>query len=271
MNTAIYVFSGTGTSLAAATSVCEAIENAEIISIPQVLANTEDREIKIRAAKVGIIFPCYFGSTPQIVIDFVRKANFESVKYIFAVNTSGGNRGLSIESLREELNNKGSTLDYGKSISLSGNYIVTWYYNIFCKKGSKFENALTSFRNGLRQIASDIVIEKGFIEKSSYFQYKLSRFLSPKKVVEDTRPWDSEFNADENCNGCGICSKVCPVQNIRIVNHKPDFQHNCHRCMACIQYCPRNAIRYKNKVIKKPKYFHPDFPSKKMIAFVNHK
>lgn len=37
MNTTIYVFSGTGTSLAMATNICNAMENTNIVSIPQAL------------------------------------------------------------------------------------------------------------------------------------------------------------------------------------------------------------------------------------------
>lgn len=42
MDTTIYVFSGTGTSLAVATGIYGAIDYGEIISIPSVLANTEE-------------------------------------------------------------------------------------------------------------------------------------------------------------------------------------------------------------------------------------
>lgn len=131
-------------------------------------------------------------------------------------------------------------------------------------------NALRSFKDKIIRIADDITYDKVDIEKSSYFQYQFSRFLSHKKVAENTRLWDSEFNANEKCNGCGICSKVCQVHNIQMINQKPSFQHNCQRCMACIQYCPKNAIRYKNKTLNKPHYFHPDFPVNKIIAFINH-
>lgn len=162
MNTTIYVFSGTGTSLAMATNICNAIENTEIISIPHLLKSAGEDEIKIESSKIG--------------------------------------------------------------------------YDI---------------------------------DKSSYFLYKISRLLSPKSIARDTRTWDIEFSANEKCNKCGICSKVCPVNNIKMVNQKPEFQHNCQRCMACIQYCPSNAISFKGKSLNKQKYYHPDFPAKKMIEFNN--
>lgn len=44
---------------------------------------------------------------------------------------------------------------------------------------------------------------------------------------------------------------------------------NICKCMACIQYCPSNAISFKGKSLNKQKYYHPDFPAKKMIEFNN--
>lgn len=270
MNATTYVFSGTGTSLAMATNICNAMENTEIISIPHVLKSAGEDEIKIESSKIGFIFPCYFGSVPNLVLNFIRKANLENVKYIFTVVTCGGNTGIGLKTIAEELDYKGKKLNYGKSISLSSNYIVAWYYYLTCKKDKQLENALQSFEYNSIQFAKDIVSEKSDIDKSSYFLYKISRLLSPKSIAQDTRTWDIEFSANEKCNKCGICSKVCPVNNIRMVNQKPEFQHNCQRCMACIQYCPSNAISFNGKSLNKQKYYHPDFPAKKMIEFNNY-
>lgn len=200
----------------------------------------------------------------------MRKLNFEHVKYIFAIVTCGGNAGISLKLLAEEINHKGKSLDYGKSISLSSNYIIAWYYQISCKQSTELENALHSFKDKIVRIADDITHEKVDVEKSSYIQYKISRLLSHKKIADNTKLWDVHFNANEDCNGCGICSKVCQVQNIKLINKRPSFKHNCQRCMACIQYCPKDAIMYKNKTLNKPHYFHPDFPANKIIAFNNH-
>jgi len=269
MKTTIYVFSGTGTSLAISKKISSTLKNTEIVSIPSILENMGENEIEVKSSKIGIVFPCYFGSIPNLVLEFIRKTSFERAKYIFAVVTSGGNTGNSLKLLAKELNAKGKKLDYGKSVSVSSNYIVAWYYRISCKKGKQLEKALQSFNNKSIQFAKDISCEKSDIDKSSYFLYKFSRFISSKKIVQDTRPWDREFNANEKCNGCSTCYKVCPVKNIKMSNHKPDFQHNCQRCMACIQYCPNNAIMYNGKSINRPKYFHPDFPAKKIIDFIN--
>ena len=45
------------------------------------------------------------------------------------------------------------------------------------------------------------------------------------------------------CVGCGICEKVCPQGNIKIVKGKPKFGGSCVGCMGCAFACPKDAIR----------------------------
>jgi len=270
MKTSIYVFSGTGTSLAIAQKIGNELGgDVEILSIPNQLKKAQGNEIRVEASKVGIIFPCYFGEIPALVLEFVRKLNIDNANYIFSVVTAGGNIGYSLKFLAKELNKKGKKLDYGKSIVVSSNYIVAWYYSAILKNGDKRKKALQLLDEKSIQMAQDITNEKKELEGSQYLFYKIPHIISPKEVVQDTRSWDKEFSADEKCNGCSMCCKVCPVQNIKIINSKPEFQHNCQRCMACLQYCPNNAIRLNGKPINKPKYFHPEVPAKEMMKFIH--
>ncbi|PIU25867.1 MAG: hypothetical protein COZ07_10650 [Candidatus Infernicultor aquiphilus] len=32
---------------------------------------------------------------------------------------------------------------------------------------------------------------------------------------------DRSFQYDEKCNGCGICTRICPVNNIKMVENRP--------------------------------------------------
>lgn len=269
IKTSIYVFSGTGTSLAIAKKIGNYLGNTSIISITNALENANENEIKVESSKIGFIFPNYFGGIPNIVLKFIERLNLENVNYIFSVVTAGGDQGYSLKFLKKELEKKGGKLDYGKCVAGLSNYIVGWYYSAICKQTAQRENTIRLIDDKVRKIAKDIVCEKSAVDKNQYFSYKLSHLISPKKVIKDTRPWDKEFKADDKCNGCGICQKVCQVKNIKMNDHKPDFQHNCQRCMACIQYCPNNAIRHNGKILNKPKYFHPEVPAKEMINFIN--
>jgi len=68
---------------------------------------------------------------------------------------------------------------------------------------------------------------------------------------------DKSIIVDEKCNGCGICAKICPVDNIKIVNHKPEFQHRCEMCFACDEWCPTKSIRHWSRK-EGVKYHHPE-------------
>jgi len=267
METCIYVFSGTGTSLAAAQHICDSLGNAEIKMIPSTLRNAAGNEIKTDAATVGFVFPNYFGGVPEIVLRFIRTLNLDTANYIFAIVTGGGGRGYSLKFMEQALKKKGKKLNYGKSVIGTSNYIVEWYYKLIFKAGKQQRKALHQLEQKTKRFAQDITCGKEEVEKSQFVSYKMSLLLSPKAIVKDTRPWDKDFSVDQNCIGCSICEKVCQVKNIKLNNGKPAFQHNCQRCMACIQYCPQHAIGLNGKPLVKPRYFHPNYPANEMIHF----
>jgi MinD superfamily P-loop ATPase len=76
---------------------------------------------------------------------------------------------------------------------------------------------------------------------------------------------DQHFLADENCNNCGICEKVCPVNNIILVEGNPQWHHKCQQCLACINFCPENAIQYGKRTIGRGRYHHPDITVKDLL------
>ena len=67
---------------------------------------------------------------------------------------------------------------------------------------------------------------------------------------------DKGFGYNEKCNGCGICARVCPVNNIEMIDKRPVWQHHCESCYACFQWCPREAIGGDTSQYEK-KYHHP--------------
>jgi len=91
--------------------------------------------------------------------------------------------------------------------------------------------------------------------------YKSSYKPSYKKLIQLS---DRAIIVDDQCTGCGICAKVCPVQNIEIIDNKPTFQHHCEMCIACDEWCPERAIHHWCKTIGKD-YHHPKIDLSDML------
>jgi len=48
------------------------------------------------------------------------------------------------------------------------------------------------------------------------------------------------------------------VNNIKIVDGIPEWQHKCQRCLACIHFCTQEAIQYGKKTARRKRYHHPE-------------
>ena len=57
-----------------------------------------------------------------------------------------------------------------------------------------------------------------------------------------------------SCVGCGKCEKLCPLNNVKLVDQKPVWYNQCTHCMACIGNCPVNAIQYGDITQNKEPY-----------------
>ena len=69
---------------------------------------------------------------------------------------------------------------------------------------------------------------------------------------------DKKFYAKDDCIGCGLCERLCPMDNIEIKNGKPVWKGGCTHCMACICSCPESAIEYGKISAGKPRYKCPE-------------
>jgi ferredoxin len=102
------------------------------------------------------------------------------------------------------------------------------------------------------------------IEASVKYLANLSGAAPGASIEESIHRADMSLSAGDSCNGCGICGKVCPAGNIRIVDGKPEWLHRCENCRACLNWCPRQAIRgevFSNRYF----YRHPGVKLQDML------
>ncbi len=75
------------------------------------------------------------------------------------------------------------------------------------------------------------------------------------------------FTVSDACNGCGQCSKVCPVGNIVMDAKRPVYSKNCEMCLACVHACPTEAIQFGSKTVGKGRYVNSVVGWKKLREF----
>ena len=193
--------------------------------------------------------------------------NLES-KYIFAVFTYGIVPANSIKTFQSLISMCGGRLSLGYAVQMPHNGMGS---GLFSK-----EQQLKMFDEWTKrsvEIAKDISMQKeGIYEKSGRFFKLITTGLLIKmfpfiikllKQVILKGPKSLELIPNEKCNGCGICRKVCPVDNIDILNGKPVWLDRgavkiCASCGACFHWCPENALQMGNSNLNFDQYHHPD-------------
>jgi ferredoxin len=258
MKTSIYYFSGTGNSLKVAKDLSEKLGGTTLISIPKAIKS----EIDTSVDNIGIVFPVYCWGMPLIVDEFIKKLRTEHAKYFFAIATCGGSAAGTLLQTQKRLAQQSIKLSSGLVVQMPTNYII-WGGAISEERQKvMFENWV----NRMDHIANTIrKQEEGGIESGSM----LANFFLSKALYSVSMPqfpkMDKSFWADNKCDHCGICSRVCPVDNIQINKGKPTWNHKCEQCLACIQWCPKQAIQYGKKTQERERYTNPFVSLKEFI------
>jgi len=237
---------------------------AEILSIAKLM---KSGKWDITGETVGLIFPCFYGTMPQLIGEFISRADTIESDYIYSVVSAGGDPGYSLKHLKEALMKKDSDLHYGRKITIASNYMNGWYYSLIQPDRETIEKNAISARQKCSVFTEDIHNRFKLLEKSNYLNFIMPQTISPSRYIRDTRPWDSEFSISPTCNSCGICVNICPVDNIIMKEGKPTFSRNCQRCMGCVQICSQSAFKIEGKAMIKQKYIHPMVGKKELIDF----
>ena len=114
--------------------------------------------------------------------------------------------------------------------------------------GDRLKNiadAISNYEPGSAQGCNDVT--------RGNFAYIKSRIIYPWFVRHAMSP--KPFHATDECTGCGLCAKSCPLGNITIIGHQhPRWSSSCALCLRCYHICPHHAVAYGNKTNGKGQY-----------------
>ncbi|OGR43852.1 MAG: hypothetical protein A2X35_09075 [Elusimicrobia bacterium GWA2_61_42] len=255
MKTSIYYYTGTGNSLWAARKLGAELKDARLGSMRRGSPEHDGAEA------IGLVFPVHIWGLPGRVVEFVNR--LPANKYYFALAVNAGQVAATLTQLKKLMEARGLKLSAGFDIVMPSNYIpwggaapVETQHRLFSGAAIKIrEIAGTIARGGV-----------GPVEQGPLWQNLLLSGLFYKLSYSKVAKLDKNFWADDKCNGCAICTAVCPSGNIVIEGKKPVWQGRCEQCLACIQWCPTEAIQYGKKTPGYARYHNPEVTLSDMRA-----
>ncbi len=283
MSTEIYYFSGTGNSLALARDVARKTDG-KLISIPTVM---DKESIKTDADVIGIVYPTYYepyGGVPLIVRRFVSKLENLHSKYVFAICTYGSASVLALNYLDKIIKSRDGKLAAGFTVNMPHNMAGPAINNLqkqkkmfhVWKENIEFISNYINARKEGRFDTPNVLIGKAYvliklIFTPLIFLFKpltlqhLKRYSNSSLFYDELLPFmDRSFQTNVKCVGCGNCSQICPVGNIKMINERPSWNHQCEFCLACFHWCPKEAI-ISSELKSTIRYHHPNIKISDMM------
>lgn len=244
----IFYFSATGNSRHAAQKIAKALgENA--VSITDCLKKDFRNFFADKNENIGFVFPVYNFGLPITVIDFIKNLNIKTNNnYVFTVATYGGFSGGASKMVKEVLSAKGIDANAQYSVRMPDTW--TPAYDV----SDKVKNAKI---NATADKKIDKIIKK--IKKRRSGNYDSRRIPFADKFYDgyESMRRTSSLSVEDNCIGCGLCAKQCPVNAIEIRSGKPVWvKEKCAMCLGCLHHCPEFAIQRGSKTKEHGQYIH---------------
>ena len=205
--------------------------------------------------RIGIFAPVYAWSMAYAVSDFIAGLEFRNVPddcYIYGVFTCGSSCGDCAGKLAELLSAKGLRLASAFSVIMPDNYVL-----LFPQKSDEDRRAMLERADtALREIADDILGGQHVFKLKG----KIPRFMASliQKFFVPSQRKVKGFTVNNDCIGCGLCAKVCPMNIITLKDNRPSWtEDKCACCLACLHRCPKHAIN-RGKSAKNGRYINPN-------------
>ena len=253
----IFFFSATGNSKWVAAKLAELLSDrlcdiAKFGDSPHYALKSGER--------LGFVFPVHGWRVPMIVRDFMSRIvieNYTKTTYTYALCTAGDSVGETMTQLKSILHDRGLHLNAAFSTLMPESYIGLpfMYLDSYVSANTKYYDSSIRINRYASMICDGRggeYLDKGLFPK--FYSYILGGIFERLLIT------DSCFHVNKRkCTGCGLCSKLCPVNDIEHDEKGyPLWKKNgkCLTCYACLHHCPVNAISWGWFTVGKGQYYY---------------
>ena len=253
----IYCYSGSGHCLDMAKSIAKVLGDTDIVMMRSYPEKTDATEAK----RVGFVFPCYGGGLPGSVESYIKDIKIAPGAYKFAVEQFAGYMGCGLHKIDEIVD-----LDYWNTISNHSTCIWLMPHTLTVPPTSK-----KTAQKRLDRKAEEVGKAVKAMKRSEKKPPKKAFFALESKAFSGMHPKRArKFVAGDACIGCGTCERICPRNNIMLVDGKPSFGTNCIGCLSCVQFCPKAAINVGKITEKRERFPNPNVKAADLSRKIIH-
>lgn len=246
-----YYFSGTGNTLLVVKKMQETFrENGITVNLYQI-EDSNPADVNT-GHTIGLGFPIAELSTYNFVWKFIRALPESNASTeIFMVDTLAGFSGGIVGPIRQIVKKKGYNPVGAKEIVMPPNIFYIQDEETCQEKVQKGLLKAEKYALDLIEGSSKwgrVPVLSDAVYYTSIASLKLTESNFNQKLLHFKTK-----NAE--CRKCGICVKLCPVDNIKMEEGEyPEHGHKCEYCLRCTSFCPRGAIpcptNYKGKTYR---------------------
>lgn len=235
----VFYFSGTGNSKFIAEKFskemqadCHSIE--EDVNFSALIDDNED---------IGFCYPIYNSRAPRIMREFADEHAIRlKDKNLLILCTQMIFSGDGARSFTDLFPDDHVNVIYAEHFVMPNNVPNYPLPDVFLvPSDGKIKKCFTGAERKVERVCRDV--RNGVVRKRGFNVF--SKMLGVPQAVTALafeKKANESFAVGDDCNGCGLCAAVCPMENLTLQDGVIVHKRNCTVCFRCINRCPRRAI-----------------------------
>lgn len=238
-------FSGTGNSRYAVEMFCNEYDKAAktfSIEDDNVTMAVRNEEMLVFA------YPVQYSTVTKILRDFIiRNKELWESKKVFVIATMGLFSGDGAGILGRLLQQYGAEIIGGLHLKMPDSIGDEKVLKRPLEKNKELvRKAEKKIKDAVKLLSSGKPTQEGI-----GVLYRMAGFFGQRlHFGHKTKNYSDKLRVDEDkCIGCGRCEKLCPMNNIKIVDKKVVQNNQCTMCYRCINNCSKQAMTLLGKKV----------------------